>query len=265
MDQPNQSERVHQTGRGIAPPRRVPPSPGDEGEQAPLDPAVETVEQGSDIRLPIVVPPAADDRVESLDHHGKAHRCASACQVADLLPEPVHRLLTRDGVEVVRVGCGRALVRREPKALTPLDLVAEELEPVIDMDDPGLLRMEADPERLAQEPVCQGEGRFGLLTRLADNDESSSGGELHPSALPEPDVRLSPHPAPTLQPPAARPAATGRTGRDRGGRCAPKVLPQTPAPPIAGWPASSAGVSGPFPPPALPGLDGTTNPSAPAP
>ena len=27
---------------------------------------------------------------------------------------------------------------------------------------------------------------------------------MHPSALPEPDVRLSPHPAPTLQPPAAR-------------------------------------------------------------
>src|SRR6185436_18529657 len=52
---------------------------------------------------------------------------------------------------------------------------------------------------------------------LAELEQSSSGGELHPSALPEPDVRLSPHPAPTLQPPAARPAATGRTGRDRGG------------------------------------------------
>src|SRR3954454_20619936 len=39
------------------------------------------------------------------------------------------------------------------------------------MNDPGLLRMEADPERLAQEPVRQGEGSFGLLTRLADDDE----------------------------------------------------------------------------------------------
>src|SRR3954469_3267878 len=44
-----------------------------------------------------------------------------------------------------------------------------------------------------------------------------------------------------------------------------KALPQIPAPPIAGWPASSAGVSGPFPPPALPGFDGTTNPSVPSP
>src|SRR3954454_1856046 len=113
--------------------------------------------------------------------------------------------------------------------------------------------------------------------RLDPPHESSSGGDLHPSALSEPDVRLSPHPAPTLQPPAARPAATGQTGWDRGGRCAPasawphapgagtKALPQTPAPPIAGWPASSTGVSGPFPPPALPGFDGTTNPYAPAP
>src|SRR3954454_9717909 len=113
--------------------------------------------------------------------------------------------------------------------------------------------------------------------RLDPPHESSSGGDLHPSALSEPDVRLSPHPAPTLQPPAARPAATGQTGWDRGGRCAPasawphapgagtKALPQTPAPPIAGCPASSPGVSGPFPPPALPGFNGTTNPSAPAP
>src|SRR6185503_19709124 len=70
MDQPGQSELVHQTSGGIMPPRRVPPSSGDEGEQASLDPAVETVEQGSYIRLPIVVPPAADDGVEDLDHRG---------------------------------------------------------------------------------------------------------------------------------------------------------------------------------------------------
>jgi hypothetical protein len=37
---------------------------------------------------------------------------------------------------------------------------------------------------------------------LDGSDESSSGGESHPSALTEPDVRLSPHPAPTIQPPA---------------------------------------------------------------
>ena len=75
--------------------------------------------------------------------------------------------------------------------------------------------------------------------------ESSSGEELHPSALREPDVKLSPHPAPTLQP--------------------RKALPQTPAPPLSGWPTSSAGESGPFAPPALPGFIATADPSVPVP
>src|SRR5262249_37038123 len=44
-----------------------------------------------------------------------------------------------------------------------------------------------------------------------------------------------------------------------------KALPQTQAPPIAGWPVSSAGESGPFAPPALPGFLAPTDPSAPAP
>lgn len=43
---------------------------------------------------------------------------------------------------------------------------------------------------------------------------SSSGGEFHPSALTEPDVKLSPHPAPTLQPPVSHRDATGQTGWD---------------------------------------------------
>jgi len=50
---------------------------------------------------------------------------------------------------------------------------------------------------------------------------SRSGGESHPSALTEPDVKLSPHPAPTIQPPAARRAATGRTSSDPVARCPP--------------------------------------------
>src|SRR3954467_5256239 len=71
----------------------------------------------------------------------------------------------------------------------------------------------------------------------------------------------TPHPRPqrhrSLSPAGRRPRRVALESQ--------KALPQTPAPPIAGWPASSAGVSGPFPPPALPGFDGPTNPSAPAP
>ena len=53
------------------------------------------------------------------------------------------------------------------------------------------------------------------------NDQSSSPGGLHPRALTEPDVKLSPHPAPTIQPRAARRAATGRTSSDPVARCYP--------------------------------------------
>src|SRR3954467_2845987 len=71
----------------------------------------------------------------------------------------------------------------------------------------------------------------------------------------------TPHPRPqrhrSLSPAGRRPRRVALESQ--------KALPQTPAPPIAGWPVSSAGVSGPFPPPALPGIDGTKNPSAPAP
>src|SRR5262245_29852835 len=44
-----------------------------------------------------------------------------------------------------------------------------------------------------------------------------------------------------------------------------KALPQTLAPPIAGWPASSAEELDPFAPPALPGCMTTTGPSVPSP
>ena len=50
---------------------------------------------------------------------------------------------------------------------------------------------------------------------------SSSGGELHPSALTEPDVKLSPHPAPTTQPAASCRAATGQRASGPAARCAP--------------------------------------------
>ena len=39
----------------------------------------------------------------------------------------------------------------QPQTLSAFDLIAEELEPVIDMHDPGLFRMGADPEFVAQE------------------------------------------------------------------------------------------------------------------
>ena len=58
------------------------------------------MEQLSDIRFPVIIPPAADDRVYHLDHVLQRHRRSSLRQVADLILEPGHRLFARHGVEV---------------------------------------------------------------------------------------------------------------------------------------------------------------------
>ena len=59
------------------------------------------------------------------------------------------------------------------------------------------------------------------------------------------------------------PSPAGKHPRRVAWKCR-KALPQTPAPPLSGWPISSAGVSGPFAPPALPDFIATTDPSVPA-
>src|SRR6516225_3682690 len=95
-------------------------------------------------------------------------------------------------------------------------------------DQPGLGWMQRQFE-LAQALVQILQERPGLVLMLKAGDESSSGEESHPSALTEPDVTLSRHPAPTLQPPAAHRVATGRTSSDPAVRCAPaSALPHAP-------------------------------------
>jgi hypothetical protein len=50
----------------------------------------------------------------------------------------------------VRIGRAGPPGGGQPQTFSAFDLIAKELEPVIDMNDPGLLRMEADPEFVAQ-------------------------------------------------------------------------------------------------------------------
>src|SRR5688572_7467006 len=78
-----------------------------------------------------------------------------------------------------------------------------------ELQHPGLFRMQLQLEErkaFSQSfPHCA-----RVLLALKAHHESSSPGELHPQALREPDVRLSPHPAPTTQPQAGCRVATGR-------------------------------------------------------
>src|SRR5258708_40121366 len=51
------------------------------------------------VRAPVIIPPAAYDRVYHLDHVPQPHRRSSR-QVADLILEPRHRRFARHGVDV---------------------------------------------------------------------------------------------------------------------------------------------------------------------
>src|SRR6516162_6175843 len=97
-----------------------------------------------------------------------------------------------------------------------------------ELDQTGFVRMELQSELL--EPSSHRiEKTASVVFMLKAQHQSSSGEESHPSALTEPDVTLSRHPAPTLQPPAAHRVATGRTSSDPAGRCAPaSALPHAP-------------------------------------
>src|SRR6266511_4438677 len=71
-------------------------------------------------------------------------------------------------------------------------------------------------QRRQQRAICSCQLRpRGLAAedrQLMAEDEVSRPGESHPRALSDPDVSLSTHPAPIIQPWAARPDASGRRG-----------------------------------------------------
>jgi len=76
-----------------------------------LDPPVESLEQFANIGFPVVVPPAADDRVDYRYHFPQLYRRTPECQVSDLLLQPCHRLLARHSIKTERVGLAGPLLR----------------------------------------------------------------------------------------------------------------------------------------------------------
>src|SRR5262249_3531877 len=89
-----------------------------------------------------------------------------------------------------------------------------------ELDDPGLLRMKRQ-RKLPQPLTHLIQEASGVNFVLESDDEWSGGRDSHPSALTDPEVKLAPHPAPPLQPPVARRAATGRTDWGPVARCFP--------------------------------------------
>ena len=81
------------------------------------------------------------------------------------------------------------------------------------LNDPSLVGMEFQREltqpfaKLSQEPL-------GVPAILEANNKVSNPEESHLRVLSEPDVNVSAHPAPIIQPPAAAPSANARTVHD---------------------------------------------------
>ena len=125
MDQSHEAEVFDEAGGRISSPGRIPPSFTDEGPQPTFYPPVQPMEQRSDIRFPVIVPPAANDRVYHRDHLLQRHRRLSLCQVADLILEPGHRLFARHGVEVVRIGVAGPLGGGQPQTLAAFDVTTQ--------------------------------------------------------------------------------------------------------------------------------------------
>src|SRR5271166_6864958 len=106
------------------------------------------------------------------------------------------------------------------RRIHPPERVAQEVELALRHFTDARLLLVHRQLQLAHDLPQSLQGFFAFASSAQDH-ESSSGGGSHPSALTEPDVKLSPHPAPTLRPPVARRAATGQTGWGPAARCVP--------------------------------------------
>ena len=84
-----------------------------------------------------------------------------------------------------------------------------------EVDHSGLVRVQGQA-KVAQQRSCLLPGLLSLVAVLAQHDEVSSGRGSHPPALAEPDVNLSAHPAPIVQPSGRTP--TFQCAKRRGAR-----------------------------------------------
>ena len=111
--------------------------------------------------------------------------------------EALNLILDRFYAALARIGEGHL-------ALAPCNSsnpVSEEVESFIHMSDESLFLRQFHLQFVVQHTSRFVPHRISLFPSAANkNDKVSGGGELHPSALAEPDMNLSTHPAPVVQP-----------------------------------------------------------------
>jgi len=87
-------------------------------------------------------------------------------------------------------------------------------------DEAGFLRVHLQTE-FGQSLLQLLQKQLGVISVLEPHEPESSPGESHPQALSEPDVNLSAHPAPIIQPQAQPPSANGQRAGGRVSRFFP--------------------------------------------
>lgn len=122
----------------------------------------------------------------------------------ELCPKALGDCFAPDGISV-RLGGNRAYVRESQEVERfrlplPTFLPVRYYEPS-KLDEAGFLRVHLQSEFV--QPLLQLlQKQMRFISILEPHDPVSSPGESHPQALSEPDVNLSAHPAPIIQPQA---------------------------------------------------------------
>src|SRR6266511_3401082 len=131
-------------------------------------PAVESVEELSDVGPLVVMAPTTHNGVRLFYQLLSGHRSVAPREPANLILEVADRFLPRVRIQSSRLGTSLDLARRQPHGpAASLDLVPEELEAIPDVHDPRLLRIDVhaqllqDSTRRHQCGACFGCGRAG--------------------------------------------------------------------------------------------------------
>src|SRR5215469_15622954 len=126
--------------------------------KSPHDPRVESVEELSDVGSLVVIAPSPQYRIEFLYQLLGVKRNTSPCKRAYLIHETPDRFLARKSIQRPRLSTTADLARRQPKLFATLDLVPKKFEPLPDMHDPRLVRVQLHAQ-LVQNPKRRGHCR----------------------------------------------------------------------------------------------------------
>src|SRR6267378_2400388 len=147
----------------------------------------------------VVLAPSTQEWIDCFNQLLGRHGHTTFGPLPHLILKAANRFLSRIRIQRTRTRVATDLTHGKSKSLPALDLVAEELEAMLNVDDPRLRRMQLHSQ-LSQDSQGDGHCRSRLCRRLTGNHPVSSPRESHPEALAELYVSLSTHTAPVMEP-----------------------------------------------------------------